>query len=134
MAVTAATLIIPASSSGVVGSLIQVTTAANVCVQVPDNDILVAHTGMNGTATSTANDYVLIGGVSLGTNMPTALSTNATSAVYVPSGGSATLRGFDVPYDEAETTGISYRKFLLRAVGNPCTVQIIKGSNPVTER
>ncbi len=101
---------------------IQVSTGSTKLIGVNDNDLIIAHTGLqnDGTTASAATDYVI---VMVSTGSMTDVTT-AGSKLYIPAGGTATIRGFDGVYVGAD----NLKEFIVQAYGHGATLQLIKGS------
>lgn len=99
-----------------------VTTSATKLIGVNDNDITIAHIGLqnDGATASVSTDYVIV----MLSNATMGDVTTAGSKLYIPAGGSATIRGFDGLYVAAD----GLREFIVQAYGHGAMLQIIKGS------
>ena len=104
-------------------------TNADSVVDLPDNDVLFLHTGIqaDGTTASVAGDYVTIMNAyaSDGTTGTTMASSYAAGAkLNIPTGAAVTFRGGDTSWSTANGT----RQVIVRANGHGATIQIVKGS------
>ncbi len=117
------------ASAGTPFDLFSVSTTADTTVTLPDNDVLIAHTGISsGTATpSTAGDFIVIMNAftSDGTTGGTMVA-NYTAGIklVIPSGAAATFRGFDC----SKSLASGSPTIIIRASGHDAMVQLIKGS------
>ncbi len=125
-AVSAATIV---SSQGTPYALIAVATNADSTVDMPDNDVMILHTGVqsDGTTASAATDYITVMDAfasdgTTGTTM--AASYAAGLKLNIRNGQAVTLRGCDTSYGSVGKT----RAVIIRAVGNGAMVQFVKGS------
>ncbi len=128
-AVFAAPTVTISSSQGTPYYLFAVTTGANVTVAVPDNDILILHTGVqsDGTTASAATDYVTVMDAfaadgTTGTSMVASYAAGAK--LNIKSGAAFTFRGCDSSFGTVD----GVRQIIIKAVGNGAMVQIVKGS------
>lgn len=97
-----------------------VTTGGPFTINVPDEDVLVAHLGVqdDGTTPSVATDYVVV--MNQSDAMVASLAPGTKMVVF--SGGVGTFRGGDVSVGSS-----GQREIHIQAVGHGATVQLIKG-------
>ncbi len=117
------------SSSGTFSQLFAVSSTADTTINVPDNDIVIEHTGIaaDGSTVSGTADYVVIMNAFAtdGTTANTMVATYAAGPkLCIPVGQGRGIRGYDA------TLGISANKraLIARASGSSCMIQIYKGS------
>lgn len=103
-------------------STLAVTTGSSKIIGTSDNDLVIAHTGLqnDGATASVATDYVIV--MISGATMSDV--TTAGVKLYIPAGGSATIRGFDLPFVAAD----GVRECIIQAYGHGAMIQVIKGS------
>ena len=104
-------------------------TNADTTIDLPDNDVLFLHTGIqsDGTTASVAGDYVTVMNAygadgTTGTTM--ASNYSAGAKLNIQSGAAFTFRGGDTSWSTANGT----RQVIVRANGHGATIQIVKGS------
>lgn len=117
------------NGSGTPFAVFTVATGATTTVAVPNNDVLILHTGIqsDGSSASVAGDYIVVmnaftGDGSTGTTM--AATYAAGSKLVIPAGASFTIRGSDCSYGTTDASN----EMIIQAVGHGATVQIVKGS------
>ncbi len=117
------------SSSGTFSQLFAVSSTADTTINVPDNDIVIEHCGVqgDGSAVSGTADYVVIMNAFAtdGTTANTMVATYAAGPkLCIPVGQGRGIRGYDATFGIAGNA----RALIARAAGNSCMVQVYKGS------